>query len=172
MMPKIILSLIITLSSISLGSSQDLSNLDQKYGFKDIKLMSNIRKYKGLEFKQEVDDEKVKTAQIYIPEKGAYNQIGNIKINELEVKAYNNLIFAIKVITEDDPNLYKGLVSLYGKPAYSVRSSNYYWSTDKTSLTFEAYKKNQLLLNFYAKEIEQVLKQEKKETVESIANDF
>ena len=145
--------------------AQSAKNLDEKYGFQDIILMTDVSNNKKLEYDKESDHSKAGKVDLYKPVKGEYETIGDIKIKELVVKAYKNKIFEIMVLTEQDPNLYRGLQKLFGKPAYSIRENHYTWGGEKVSLSFRAYNKKTLELVYYAYQLEDLLKEEKQEKI-------
>lgn len=152
--------------------AQSVENLDKKNGFQDILLMSDVKSYKHLIFDENIAHEKVIEAQRYLPEKGYYENIGTVKIKSLEVVAYKDNIFEIHILTEQDPDLYKGLKKVFGKPEYSVREDLYYWSGKNVRLTFTSHSKKRLSLSYYSYQIDSLLKEEKAEEIESIADDF
>ena len=152
--------------------AQSPEKLDEKNGFQDIILMSDVTSNKKLEYDKDVNHPKAGKVALYTPVKGEYKTIGDIKIKDLEVKAYKNRIFEIRVLTEQDPNLYRGLQKLFGKPVYSIRDNHYTWGGESVSLSYRAYNKRTLELVYYAYQLEDLLKQDKKEKIESIADDF
>ena len=67
---------------------QGVEELDRRNGFKDIKMTSLVSSYEGLEYKKDIEDEVFPNSKVYVPKKGYYENIGNIKIHELEVMSY------------------------------------------------------------------------------------
>jgi hypothetical protein len=159
---------------IVFAQAQSAEDLDKKNGFQDIILLSSAKGNVKLEFQKDVDHEKVPHSQVqyYEAGKGEYETIGTVKIKSLEAWAYDDQIFQIRVITKQDPDLYKGLRQVFGKPAYSVREDLYYWSGEKVYLTYQAVDKNKLELVYFSKLLDDILKNEKKEEIDDIANDF
>lgn len=159
---------------VSIGvSGQGLDELEKRNGFKDIKLMSLVTKYEGLELKKEgVEDERFPNTTIYSAKKGYYETIGKLKIYDLEVYAYKDSIYQINVVTEKDPNLYKGMKKLFGEPEYAYGSERYYWGTDKLRLAYGSYSRNKIEMVYFSHLMVEKRKQEKKQVVEDIADDF
>jgi len=152
---------------------QGLEELDKRNGFKDIKLMSSASSYEGLELdKTEVEDETFPNTSIYTAKKGYYESIGKLKIHDLEVYAYKDSIYKIIVITEKDPNLYKGMKKLFGEPEYAYGTERYYWNTDKLKLAYTSHSRNKIEMEYFSFLMVEKRKQEKKQVVEEIADDF
>lgn len=152
--------------------AQDVSELDKRNGFKDIKLASNVSAYEGLEYKKDIEDETFPNAKLYTAKKGHYESIGNLKIYDLEVKVYNDSIFEIRVITEKDPNLYKGLKKAFGEPQFGYRTGYYYWSSDRLRLSYGSYSNNKIEMIYNSFVMNKKRKEEKKQVVEEIVDDF
>ena len=124
------------------GFSQSVSELDKRNGFKDIKMTSQITDYEGLEFKKEIDSEIYPYAFQYSRVKGAYENIGGIKIFDLLVNTYDSAVYEIVVVTEKNPNLYKALKKAFGQPEFDYRANKYYWKTDNLRLSYDSHSKN------------------------------
>lgn len=156
------------------SQAQSVEALDEKNGFQDIMMLSSARNNTKLEFKKDVDHEKVlkSPVQYYEAAKGEYEKIGTVKVKSLEVWAYQDQIFQIRVETVQDPDLYKGLRQLFGKPNYSIREDLYYWSGEKLRLSYQAESKSRLELIYFSHYLDDILKQEKKEEINDIADDF
>ncbi|MTI22905.1 hypothetical protein E1176_17870 [Fulvivirga sp. RKSG066] len=164
--------LFILLPTIVYG--QGVEELEKRNGFKDIKLTSSVSAYEGLELKKDdVNiDETFPNSTLYTAKKGHYESIGKLKIYDLEVYAYKDSIYQINVVTEKDPNLYKGMKKLFGEPKYGYRSEVYYWSTDKLKLEYGSHSKNKIAMTYYSHLMVEKRKEEKKQVVENIADDF
>lgn len=153
--------------------SQGLEELEKRNGFKDIKLLSSAANYEGLELKKEgIDHETFPNSSMYIAKKGHYETIGNLKIYDLEVFAYKDSIYQINVITEKDPNLYKGMKKLFGEPEFAYGTESYYWGTEKLRLSYSSHSKNKIEMVYFSHLMVEKRKQEKKEVVEEIVDDF
>lgn len=152
--------------------AQSSEELDRRNGFKDIKMASNVNAYEGLEYKKDIEDRVFPEAKLYTAKKGYYESIGGLKIFDLEVKVYKDSIFEIKVITEKDPNLYKGLKKAFGEPEFAYRSNKYYWQSDRLKLLYGSHSNNKIEMVYWSYEMNKKLKAEKKQVVEEIVDDF
>ena len=152
--------------------AQSVDELEKRYGFKDIKLETHINLYPSLEPVKIHHKDKKEGVTAYEAVKGAYDQIGEIKVHEVMVLAYDSMIFEISVITEKDGNLYKGLEKAFGKPQNTVGYGAYTWKTDKLSLTFRSHSKSKLEIRYHVFAYEKWLKEEKKEKIEEVSSDF
>ena len=152
--------------------SQLPEELDKRNGFKDIKMMSDVTQYEGLEYNGDIEDEKFKNLSLYLAKKDYYTTIGTVKVHEVEVLAYKGEVYKIRVVTDKDTKLYGGLKQAFGEPNFSPRSNNYYWATDNLVLIYKSHSKNKLELTYQSYLIEEKLKMEKKEEIETISEDF
>lgn len=152
--------------------SQSVDELDKRNGFQDIKMATNINDYPGLEYKKDVADDIFPNTRLYTTKKGFYEKIGSLKIYDLEVKTYNDSIYEIRVITEKDPNLYKGLKDIYGEPEYSYRAGTSQWNGSNLRLSYSSHSKNKMELKYYSFVMVTQLKNDKRKVVEEIADDF
>ena len=170
-MPKTLM-LIIFFGWTLTGYAQGVEELDRRNGFKDIKLTSPVSSYEGLEYKKDIEDEVFVNSKVYVPKKGHYESIGTIKIHELEVMSYNDAIYKIRIITEKDPNLYKGLKKAFGEPEYALRSNKYFWGTDNLVLTYVSHSKSKIEMVYFSYVMSRQAKEDKKQVVEDIVDDF
>ena len=161
----------IVLFSASLFA-QNVQGLQDRNGFKDIKLASDVNLYEGLIYEKEVNDEKFGKLQIYSRQKDAYASIGTIPIRDLKVTVYNGEVYLIQVIIDKNPKMYGGLKKAFGPPKFSPVTNDYFWQADSLKLIYRAYDKKQLEMIYRSFVIERKLKDEKKEEIEDIANDF
>jgi len=164
--------LFLCFSTVSLA--QSVKALDDKNGFQDLVLMSDVKRYKTLSFKKNIKDDlhKLEEADLYNGQKNHFADIGGIRIQKLEVRAYQDLIYEIKVIADKDPMLYKGLSKKYGKGQYSMQNNAYKWSGEKVSLEFVSSGKNEVQLTYFSKPMLAIFKQGKAQDVKDIADDF
>lgn len=161
----------IVLFSITLNA-QSVQGLQERNGFKDIKMATDISLYDGLVFEKEIEDEKFGTLQVYTRKKDTYVSIGTIPIQELKVTVYNGEVYMIQVIINKDPKMYGGLKKAFGPPKFSPVTNDYFWQSDSLKLVYRAYDKKQLEMLYRSYVIERKLKDEKKEEIEDIASDF
>ncbi|MFW5760129.1 MAG: hypothetical protein ACOCXH_04010 [Cyclobacteriaceae bacterium] len=160
--------------SVLIGYAQSADELDKKNGFQDITMLSSPRNNIKLEYVKDVAHERVPLSQVqyYQAAKREYKKIGSVNIKSLEVWAYKDQIFQIRVVTEQDPDLYKGLRQLFGTPDYSIREDLYYWSGKKVRLSYQAESKSRLELIYFSHLLDDILKSEKNEEIDNIADDF
>jgi hypothetical protein len=166
------LFLIILLLISTTIQAQSIDELEKRHGFKDIRLNTDVRNYPGLEFKKTISEKDFPEASLYVAKKGEYTSIGEVKVLDLEVKAYRNLIYEIKVTTESNSDLYKGLSRIYGEAEYSLRSNLYYWSTPNLRLTFVSAPKNKLELIYFSYLVQKEVKVDLDKKIDAISDDF
>ncbi|NJM25510.1 MAG: hypothetical protein HC859_08495 [Bacteroidia bacterium] len=134
------------LSLTAVALAQDITELDKRRGFKDIKLGASIDSVKGAKFKKDLKERDNATAKLYTVEHPDYETIGEIKVDKIEVKTYKDLLYEITVITDKDPRLMKAMENVFGPPQYDAKNVRYYWKTDQIVLSFESKSKHQLQL--------------------------
>ena len=74
--------------TLSYCFSQNLSELDRRNGFKDIKLGSPIDSVKGFKLKKEFKERDEYPAKLYEVEHVDYEKIGEVKVYKVELKTY------------------------------------------------------------------------------------
>ncbi len=153
-------------------NAQDLAELDRRKGFKDIKLGSRIDSVKGAEFKKDVLEKNEFPVKLYGIEKEDYEQIGEVKVKKVEVKAYKDEIYEIVVITHKDTRLMKGMQKSFGKPLYILPTDTYNWKTDSLSLTFKDHSRNELRLTYRYYRVLKQMQIDKGKKIDQIAEDF
>jgi hypothetical protein len=152
--------------------SQDIAELDKRNGFKDIKLGSPIDSVSGTKLQKEFKEKDEFPAKLYSVENPEYEKIGEVKVNKVELKTYNDLIYEIKVVANKDSRLMKALESLYGKADYDIKNDTYFWKTENLILKFQSEGKNRLVLLYISYGLHRAMKDDKNKKVEDIANDF
>ena len=152
--------------------SQDIAELDKRNGFKDIKLGYPIDSVTGYKLQKEFKEKDEFPAKLYNVENPDYEKIGEVKVNKVELKTYNDLIYEIKVVANKDSRLMKALESLYGEADYDVKNDTYFWKTENLILKFQSEGKNRLVLLYISYGIHRTMKDDKNKKVEDIANDF
>jgi hypothetical protein len=158
--------------AFSSSYGQDLSELERRNGFKGIKLGMVIDSVKGFKLKKEFKERDQFPAKLYEVEHIDYETIGEVKVKEIELKTYKDLIYEINVITEKDARLMKALESLYGKSDYDMKNETYFWKTDSLILKFKSEGKNKLQMLYVSYGIHKIMKEDKDKKVNDIANDF
>jgi hypothetical protein len=166
---KILLILFIAFSN-SFG--QDLSELDKRRGFKDIKLAYAIDSVKGYKLVKEFKEKDEYPAKLFEVENPDYEKVGEVKIHKVELKTYKDLIYEINVITDKDERLMKALESLYGKSEYDMKNETYFWKTDSLILKFKSQGKHRLQMLYVSYNVHKMMRDDKDKKVDDIANDF
>lgn len=170
-MPRFLIGLVL-FSIATHGICQDLSELDKRNGFKNIKLGSPIDSIQGHKLQKEFKERDEYPAKLYEVEHPDYETIGEVKINKVELKTYKDLIYEIRVVTHKDPRLMKALESLYGKADYDIKNETYFWRTDSLILKFQSEGKHRLELLYVSFPVLRSMKDDKDKKVDDIANDF
>lgn len=170
-MARILISLL--LIGVALHAvCQDISELDKRNGFKNIKLGSPIDSVKGYKLQKEFKERDEFPAKLYDVDHPDYQTIGEVKINKVELKTYKDHIYEIRVITHKDPRLMKALESLYGEADYDIKNETYFWKTDSLILKFQSDGKHKLELLYVSFGLLKAMKDDKEKKVDDIANDF
>jgi hypothetical protein len=153
-------------------AQDDLTELDRRNGFKDIKVTMPIDSVKGARFKKDITEKGNHPAKLYEIVDVAYQSIGEVKVISIEAKTYKNLIYEIRVITEKDTRLMKGMESALGKPVYNVREKNYMWVGKNLTLKFKSASKDELELLYRSFIVNKMMSDDKKKKIDDIADDF
>lgn len=167
---QLIIVLLVTIVQTSI--SQDIQELEKRNGFKDIKLGMIADSVKGVKFKKEFKEKDEFPAKLYTVEHPDLARIGEVKIDRIELKAYKDLVYEISVIADKDTRLMKALESLYGKADYDMKSEVYFWRGTTLILKFRAHGRGHLELLYTSFPIHQMMKADKNQKVDDIANDF
>ena len=161
---------VLTVSSL-VGFSQSTEELEKRKGFKDLKVYTEVNEYDFLNLDKEVKGD-IPNVAIYKPTKGKYTSIGAIKIHDMEIITYRDYIHEIIITTEKEPNLFKGLQKAFGKGKYDWRSDKFYWSATSLNLTFQSIAKAKTQLVYHSKEIDELIKTDKKSKVTDLVSEF
>ena len=153
-------------------SAQGLEELEKRNGFKDIRLGTIADSVKGAKLKKEFKEKDQFPAKLFTVSHPDYERIGEVKIKDVELKAYKDLIYEIMVVTEKDPRLMKALESLYGKADYDLKNETYFWRSESVILKFRAHGKHHLEMTYHSFPITAMMKDDKAKKVDDIANDF
>lgn len=139
--------------------SQNLSMLDKKNGFRNIKLNSNIKNMSDFQkMDEELDFEGIwyGLSQIKYVLKNRYENkmtINESKIRNIELSTIDSKIFKIHILVEFNESLPDYMTLVYGKPTNSYKKSEsnssydysyiYEWETEKIKCTIKnSYLKN------------------------------
>jgi hypothetical protein len=170
-MPKLLTGVFLIVFS-STAICQDLAELERRNGFKGIKLGNPIDSVVGYKLLKEFKEKNEFPAKLYSVEHPDYEKIGEVKINKVELKAYKDLVYEIRVVTNKDPRLMKALESLYGKADYDIKNDTYFWKTETLTLKFQSEGKHKLELLYVSLGLLKSMKEDKDKKVDEIANDF
>ena len=151
---------------------QDLSELEKRHGFKDIRLGMVADSVKGSKLRKEFKEQNLHPAKVYTVDHPDYNRIGEVKVKNIEIKTYSDLVYEISVVVEKDTRLIKALESIYGKADYDMKNETYFWKTDSLILKFRSAGKNSLELQYTSFVIHKMMKDDKEKKVDDIADDF
>lgn len=153
-------------------AQDDLTELDKRNGFKNIKLGMHVDSLTGAKLKKEFKEKGNFPAKLFIVEDPDNSTIGEVEVKKIEVKTYKDLVYEISVLTEKDTRLMKGLESALGKPIYDVRDETYTWVGKNLSMKFRSPHKNQLELLYSSAIVRKMMIADKNKKIEDIANDF
>jgi hypothetical protein len=151
---------------------QDISELEKRHGFKDIRLDYPIDSVKGAKLKKEFREKDEFPAKLYKVEHSDYAKIGEVKVKEIEVKAYKDVVYEISVVADKDPRLMKALELLYGRADYDQKNETYFWKNENLSLKFRAQGKHHLQMLYTSYAVYRSMKDDKNKKVDDIADDF
>lgn len=155
------------------ATAQNIAELEQRNGFKDLKLGMHIDSVKGeKKFRKDFLEQDEFPAKLYAVEHPDYERIGEVPVNRIELKTYKDLVYHIQVIADKDPRLMKALESIYGGSDYDIKKATYFWKGHTLILKFRSYSRNQLEMAFTSYLILQKMKDDKGKKVEDIADDF
>lgn len=163
---------VLLMTAILPAAGQEVSELNKRMGFKDIKLGSPIDTLKGAAFKKDMLEKNEFPVKLYSVKDDVYNSIGEVKVKKVEVKAYKAEIYEIIVITEKDTRLMKGMQKSFGKPIYILTTDTYNWKSDSLSLTFKDHSKKELRLTYRYYPVLKKMQVDKGKKIDEIAEDF
>ncbi|MCB0497957.1 MAG: hypothetical protein KDC79_17595 [Cyclobacteriaceae bacterium] len=165
---KILYTLLLLVGSVSVFAQNN--ELDERNGFKNIKLLSKATDYLELKFdKPQAEQYKA----IYVRKVGYMESIGEIQIKDLKVYTYKDLIYQIDVVTNKEPELFKGLEAAFGKAKFSVVGNEYFWQGNKVKLTFSSMKGGKkVIMSYSTPEIKDIIKQDEQAEIKQLSEDF
>lgn len=166
----VVVSILVVLITTTL-SGQNVSELDRRNGFKDIKLGNSIDSVKNAEFKKDIVELKKYPAKIYETKHADYLSIGEVVVKKVQIKTYKNLIYEINVFLPKDHRIMQGLEKSFGSATYSVRLHAYYWNAENLSLVFKGDKKK-IQLTYKSAPIIKMMHDDKNQKVEQVAEEF
>jgi hypothetical protein len=165
-----VLTTIIFLSFSAFCFGQFSVELDKRNGFKDLKILSDVASYSGLEYWKE--DKSQPDHAIYRAKKGNYDKIGDVDVAKVTVYTYRKQIFKIEVITEKNEKLFRSMEKAYGKINSSIAYSYSYWDGEKIRLKYETIGSKKIQLTYVSKEIKKIIALDKRKDVDSLSTEF
>lgn len=155
-----------------MASAQISNELERRNGFKDVKLGMVVDSVKGVKLKKEFMERDEFNAKLYSIDNPDYEKIGDVSVNRVEVKAYQDQIYQIHVVADKDPRLMKALESIYGLASYDMKRETYFWKAPSLVLKFRSYSRNQLEMIYTSFVVLEQMKVDKQQKVNDIADDF
>ena len=152
-------------------SGQNVSELDRRNGFKDIKLGNPIDSVKEAVFKKDIVELKKYPAKIYETKHADYLSIGEVVVKKVQIKTYKNLVYEINVFLPKDQRIMQGLEKSFGAATYSVRLHAYYWNAENLSLVFKGDKKK-IQLTYKSAPIIKMMNDDKNQKIDQVAEEF
>jgi hypothetical protein len=153
-------------------AAQELSELERRNGFKDIKLGMPVDSVAGAVFKKDGKEKNEFSIKIYEVRNPALEKIGEVKVKRVEVKTYQNAVYEIRVVTDKDVRLMKGMTKAFGEPKYIPVTDSYNWVAPTLSLTFKDFSKNEILLTYRYYPLLRQMQLDKGKKIDEIATDF
>jgi hypothetical protein len=166
-----LLTLILALVTF-ICSGQKIAELEKRNGFKDLKLGMPIDSVKGVKLKKEFKEKEEFDAKLYSVENPLYAAIGEVKINNVELKTYKDEVYQIHIVADKDPRLMKALESIYGIAEYDMKRETYFWKGKSMVLKFRSFSRNQLEMIYTSFIVLNKMKEDKGKKVQDIADDF
>ncbi len=159
---------LVLLATISNSFAQN-SELDERNGFKHIKILSNATDYPELK----LDKTKDENYATYVRRNGHLMSIGDIPIKEFEVSTYKNQIYQIDITTPKNPKLFKSLEEAFGKAKFVVTSNNYVWQGSSVKLSFKSLKGGKdTKMTYTSLKIKDIIKQDEEQKIKDLSKDF
>lgn len=152
--------------------SQSTAELERRNGFKSIKLGILIDSVAGAEFKRDGKEKNEFPVKVYEVENPELEKIGEVKVHKVEVKTYKDSVFEIRVTTDKDIRLMKGMTKAFGEPKYILVTDSYNWLAPTLSLTFKDIAKNEILLTYRYFPLIRQMQIDKGKKIEEISTDF
>jgi hypothetical protein len=172
---KLKFTLLFTILITSIGWSQpkqhDSEELEKRHGFKNIKLNQHIDSVQGAEQKKEFMEKEEFPAKLYTVKNDFLGSIGEIKVRDIQLKTYKDLVYDIEVTTDKDPRLMQAMEKALGKATFNIRTNAYHWRSKSLALKFIG-NKNTITLHYVSYTVHQKMRTDAGKKVEEIADDF
>lgn len=162
---------ILILIIVHVAHAQDVTELERRNGFKEIKLGMLIDSVKSAEFKKDLIERKEFPVKQYETKHPDYMTIGDVPVKLISLKAYKGIIYEIDVITGHDPKVMRGLEKSYGKATYSLRTESYYWKAQTLTLVYKGHRK-EVKLTYRSVPVIRMMYVDKGKQIEEVADDF
>lgn len=162
---------LVTLLNTGWCLAQDVTELERRNGFKDIKLGALVDSIKGATPGKEFIERKEFTAMTYTVDHLDYKKIGEVAIKSIELKTYRGFIYEILVTTAKDAKVMQGLEKAFGKATYTVRTESWYWKAETLSLTYKGHHKH-ISLTYKSGPVIKMMYEDKGKKIEAVAEDF
>ncbi len=160
------------LISVITNAQSDLTELDKRNGFKDIKMGMHIDSITGAKFKKDIKEKGHYPAKLYEVINPENSTIGEVAVIKIMVKTYKDLVYEISVITDKDTRLMRGLESALGKPVYDVRDETYTWIGKNLNMKFSSASKKRLEMLYTSSTVHRMMIEDKNKKITEIASDF
>lgn len=168
----LLLTLLLHQGSVAQVQEPDSEELENRNGFKNIRLNSPVDSVKGAVLKDDITEKGGIRAKLYSVTGEDYKTVGDVKIERVQIKAYKGLVYEITVITEKDPNLMKAYSKSLGKPSFSIRTNLYSWRSKSVVLYFSPSGKDNLRLTYRSYPVFRLMAEDKGRKVDDIINDL
>ena len=145
--------------------------LEKRNGFKSIRLATLVDSVQGATFKKEILERNEFPARLYSVSHESLRSIGGVKVNNITLKTYKDLIYEIEVNTVKDQRLMKAMEQALGKAAYNLRTQAYHWRAESLSLSFTGDKKS-LTLVYKSYPVIRMMYADRGKKIDEIAEDF
>ncbi len=165
------IAFLLFLASVQAIRAQDISELERRNGFKDIKLGALVDSVKGAIPDKDIIERKEFTAKTYLVDYPDYKKIGDVPIKEILLKTYRGYIYEIIVTTVKDAKVMQGLEKAFGKATYTVRTESWYWKGDTISLTYKGHHKH-ITLTYKSGPVIKMMYADKGKKIDAVAEDF
>jgi hypothetical protein len=153
-------------------AAQNTAELERRNGFKSIKLGQPIDSVTGASFRKDSKEKNEYPVKVYEVTDETLEKIGEVNVRKVEVKTYKDNIYEIRVITDKDVRLMKGMTKAFGEPKYILVTDSYNWVAPTLSLTFKDFSKNEILLTYRYYPLLKQMQLDKGKKIDDISTDF
>jgi hypothetical protein len=154
-----------------MAQGQDTTELIRRNGFKTIHLGTLMDSVKGASFKKEIKERDEFPARLFVVNNDQLKMIGEVRVKEILLKTYQDLIYEIVVTTDKDDRVMRALEKSFGKAKYILRDLSWNWGTSRLSLRFVSHK-NYLELTYRSHPVIQKMYADKGKKIDAIAEGF